>query len=129
MNITCLPNATKPHKRKSLMILFVSTANFEPWPRSGGLAPLFLNFRLLCKSVVTRHAPDNLGQCKESPVPTVYEVSCAPNTVCHFAPFCFFLSSSYPCFPSFPSLSCSNFFYLYLFSLVLFPYISFNLLY
>jgi hypothetical protein len=86
MNITCLPSATKPHKRKSLMILIVSTANFEPWSRSGDTAPVFLNFRLLCKSVVTRHTQDNLGRCNESPVPTEYHVSCAPITVSHFVP-------------------------------------------
>jgi len=108
VNITCLPNATKPHKRKSPLILSVSTANLEPWALSGGLAPVFLNFRLLCKLVVTHHAQDNLGQSNESPVPTEYEVTCSqirPLTLYR----CFLLSFYYP-FPSFPSLSCSTFF-------------------
>ena len=68
----------------------------------------------------------NLDQCNESPIPTEHEVSCSPNTVCQY--LCFLLSSSYPCFPSFPSLSCSTFFYFYLLCFVLFSYISFNLL-
>jgi hypothetical protein len=82
------------------MILIVSTANFEPWPRSRGTAPVFLNFRLLCKSVVIRHTQDNLGRCNESPVPTEYQVSCAPITVSHFVPLFLnlFLLSIFPFF-------------------------------
>ena len=91
------------------MILNVSTANLEPWALSGGTAPVFLNFRFLCKSAVTRHAQDNLGQNNESPVPAEYKVSCAPNTVSHFVPlFLIFLLLSL-----FPLFSFTFFFYLF----------------
>ena len=110
------------------MILNVSTANLEPWALSGGTAPVFLNFRFLCKSAVTRHAQDNLGQSNESPVPAEYKVSCAPNTVSHFVPlFLIFLLLSL-----FPLFSFTFFSYLFFFtctSCLLYYFHIFNLLY
>ena len=47
--------------------------------------------------MVTRHAPDSLGQWNESPAPTDYEVSCVPHTVSQFVSY--FLSCIIPVSP------------------------------
>jgi hypothetical protein len=44
------------------------------------------DIQVLATHASTRHAPDNFGQCNESPVLTEYRVSCAPNRVSHFLP-------------------------------------------